>query len=66
MEEHRLIVFENRMLRRIYGSHKGEVTGDLRTPHNEQFHNLFSSLYIMKRSNQGGGDGRGVFYACER
>jgi hypothetical protein len=40
-EEHRLRVFENRLLRRIFGT-KREVTGDWRKLHNEEFHNLYS------------------------
>jgi hypothetical protein len=34
-EEHRLRVFENRVLRRISGRKKDEVTGELRKMHNE-------------------------------
>jgi hypothetical protein len=41
-EEHRLMVFENRMLRRIFGP-RDEVAGDWRKLHNEELHNLFSS-----------------------
>jgi hypothetical protein len=39
-EEHR--VFENRVLRRIFGQ-KREMTGDWRKLHNEELHNLYSS-----------------------
>jgi hypothetical protein len=35
-EEHRLRVFENRVLRRIFGSKKDEVTGGWRKLHNEE------------------------------
>jgi hypothetical protein len=35
MEEHRLKVFENRVLRRIFGSKREEVTGGQRLQHNE-------------------------------
>jgi hypothetical protein len=42
-EEHRLRVFENRMLRRIFGPKRDEVTEDLRKLHNEELHNLYSS-----------------------
>jgi hypothetical protein len=35
-EEHRLRVFENRVLRRIFGSEKGEVIGGWRKLHNEE------------------------------
>jgi hypothetical protein len=42
-EEHRLRVFENRVLRRIFGPKRDEVTGEWRKLHNEQLHNLYSS-----------------------
>jgi hypothetical protein len=35
-EEHRLRVFENRVLRRIFGSKRDEVTGEWRKLHNEE------------------------------
>jgi hypothetical protein len=43
-EEHRLRVFENRVLRRIFGPKKDEVTGEWRKLHNEELYNLYSSL----------------------
>jgi hypothetical protein len=39
-EEHELSVFENRMLRRIYGPKRDGVTGGWRKLHNEELHNL--------------------------
>jgi hypothetical protein len=36
-------VFENRVLRRIFGPRKVEVTGDWRKLHNEELQNLYSS-----------------------
>jgi hypothetical protein len=42
-EEHRLRVFENRVLRRIFGPKRDEVTGYWRKLHNEELHNLYSS-----------------------
>jgi hypothetical protein len=39
-EEHRLRVFENRVLRRILGPKRNEVTGGWRKLHNEELHNL--------------------------
>jgi hypothetical protein len=47
-EEHRLRVFENRVLRRIFGSRTDEVTGGWRKTHNEEFHNLDSSPSIIR------------------
>jgi hypothetical protein len=42
-EEHRLKVFENGVLRRIFGPKRYEVTGEWRKLHNEELHNLHSS-----------------------
>jgi hypothetical protein len=36
-------VFENRVLRRIFGPKRDEVTGDWRKLHNEELHSLYSS-----------------------
>jgi hypothetical protein len=41
-EEHRLKVFESRVLRRIFGRRRGEVRGGWRGLHNEELHNLLS------------------------
>jgi hypothetical protein len=40
-------VFEDRMLRRIFGSERDEVTGDWRKLHNEELHNLYSLPNII-------------------
>jgi hypothetical protein len=42
-EERRLRVFENRVLGRIFGPKRDEVTGDWRKLHNEELHGLYSS-----------------------
>jgi hypothetical protein len=47
-EEHRLRVFENRVLRRIFGPRGDEVAGDWRKLHNEELHNLYSSPNIIR------------------
>jgi hypothetical protein len=47
-EEHTLRVFENRVLRRIFGPKRDEVTGDWIKLHNEELHNLYSSPSIIK------------------
>jgi hypothetical protein len=47
-EEHRLRVFENRELRRIFGPKKDEVTGGWRKLHNEELHSLYSSPSIIR------------------
>jgi hypothetical protein len=46
VKEQRLRVFENRVLRRIFGLKGNEVTGDWRKLHNEKLHNLYSSPSI--------------------
>jgi hypothetical protein len=47
-EEPRLRVFENRVLRRILGLKRDEVTGGWRKLHNEVLHNLCSSPNIIR------------------
>jgi hypothetical protein len=42
-EEHRLRVFENGVLRRIFGPKRDEVTGKWRKLHNEELRDLYSS-----------------------
>jgi hypothetical protein len=41
-------VFENRVLRRIFGPKKEGVTGGWRKLHNEELHNLYSSQNIIR------------------
>jgi hypothetical protein len=41
-------VFENRVLRRIFGPKRDEVTGGWRKLHNEELHNLYSSPSIIR------------------
>jgi len=43
-EERKLRVFENMVLRRIFGSRRDEVTGEWRRLHNEELNDLYSSL----------------------
>jgi hypothetical protein len=69
-EEHRLRVFENRVLRRIFGT-KREEDGSWRKLHNDELQSLYSSLNIvrviksrkMKRAGHVArmGEGRGVY-----
>jgi hypothetical protein len=47
-EKHRLRVLENRVLRRIFGPKRDEVTGGWRKLHNDELHNLYSSSSIIR------------------
>jgi hypothetical protein len=47
-EERRLRVFENRLLRRIFGPKRDEVTGEWRKLHNEELNDLYSSPDIVR------------------
>jgi hypothetical protein len=50
-EEHRLGVFENRVLRRIFGPKRDEVTGEWKKLHNEELHDCYSSPSIIRIIN---------------
>jgi len=47
-EERRLRVSENRVLRRIFGPRRDEVTREWRKLHNEELNNLYSSPNIVQ------------------
>jgi hypothetical protein len=47
-EGHRLRVCENRVLRRIFGPKRDEVTGEWRKLHNEELRDLYSSPSIIR------------------
>ena len=47
-EEHRLRVFENRVLRRKFGPKRDEVTRERRKLHNEELNDPYSSLNIVR------------------
>jgi hypothetical protein len=47
-EEYRLRMFENRVLKRIFGPKRDEVTGDWRKLHEGELHNFYSSLNIIR------------------
>jgi hypothetical protein len=42
-------VFENRVLKRIFGPKRDEVTGEWRKLHSEELDNLYSSPYIIRQ-----------------
>ncbi|KAJ4447933.1 hypothetical protein ANN_09942 [Periplaneta americana] len=48
-EEHRLKVFENKVLRKIFGAKRNEVTGEWRKLHNAELHALYSSPDISRK-----------------
>jgi len=47
-EERKLRVFENMVLRRIFGPRKDEVMGEWRRLHNEELNDLYSSPNIVR------------------
>jgi hypothetical protein len=59
-EEHRLRVFENKVLRRIFGPKRDEVTRGWRKLHNEELYNLYSSPSIIRVINSKRMDRRGI------
>jgi hypothetical protein len=48
-KDYRPRVFENRVLRRIFGPKRDEVTGEWRKLHNEELHILYSSPNIIRQ-----------------
>ena len=70
-EERRLRMFENRMLMRIFGPKRDDVTGEWRKLHNEELNDLYCSPNIvrvikLRRMRWAGhvarmGEGRGVY-----
>ena len=52
-EEHRLRVFEKKVLRKIFGAKKDEITGERRKLHNTELHALYSSPNIIRSFQSG-------------
>jgi hypothetical protein len=46
-------VFENRVLRRIFGPKRDEVMKEWRKLHNEELHNLYSSPDMIRQIKSG-------------
>jgi len=64
MEERRLRVFENGLLRRIFGPKRDEVAGEWRRLHIEELDDLYSShniIWVIKRE-----EWDGMCWACSR
>jgi hypothetical protein len=53
MEEHRLRVFQNRVLRRLFGLKRDEVARGWRKLHNEELHNLYSASSVIRMIKSG-------------
>jgi hypothetical protein len=49
MRQYRLRVFENRVLRRLFGPERDEVKGEWRKLQNGELHNLYSSPNIIRQ-----------------
>jgi hypothetical protein len=54
-EGHRLRVFENRVLRGVFGSERDEVTGDWRKLRNEELSYLYYLPVVINRTDAMGG-----------
>ena len=59
-EENRLRVFENRVLRKIFGPKRDELTGDWKKLHNKELHCLYCSTNFIAVKNKEKLDGRGM------
>jgi hypothetical protein len=46
--EHRLRIFKNKVLRKVFGLKREDVTGDWRILHNEELHDLYSTPVIIQ------------------
>jgi hypothetical protein len=47
-EEHGFRLYENKVLRRIFGPKREEVTGSWRRLHNGELHNLYASTNVIR------------------
>jgi hypothetical protein len=53
-------VFENKVMRSVFGPKRHKVIGEWRKQRNEKFHNFYSAPYIIRVIESGGRDGRGM------
>jgi hypothetical protein len=59
-------VFENRVLRRIFGPKRGELTVEWRKLHNEELHNCTHHQISLSRSNHEELGGQDMWHVWER
>jgi hypothetical protein len=60
-KEHRLRVFENGLLRKLFGTEREKVAGGCRRLHNEEFYSLYALVNIVRVITDQGG---GYVHAC--
>jgi hypothetical protein len=60
-EERRLRVFENRVLRKVFGPKMDEGTGEGRKLHNEELNDLYSLPNTVRVVNRDEWDGQGMW-----
>ena len=65
-EENKLSVFENMVLRRIFGPRKDEVTGEWKRLHNEELNDLYCSPNILLVTKSRRMDGLGMWHVWVR
>jgi len=63
-KERRLAVFKNRVLRRIFGPNRDEVTGEWGKQYNKELIDLYFSPNIIRviKSSRMRGEGRGMYH----
>jgi hypothetical protein len=59
-EKLRLRMLEKRVLRRIFGSRRDEVTGEWRKLHNKELNDFYSSFNILRMIKSKESEGRGM------
>jgi hypothetical protein len=68
-EEYKRRVFENRVLRRIFGPKRDKVTGEWRRPHNKELYVLYSlpnTMQVIKPKKTATGGARSTYRGKER
>ena len=65
-KEHRLRVLKSRVLRKIFGPKRDEITGEWRKLHNVELRDQYCSPYFIGWIIQSQWDGRGMWHAWEK